>query len=62
MTISIGGGYEKDYVYLISWGGHMFGDEVVQRYGLELTDCGTMRFEEGVAGVKLYKVCRNAGK
>ncbi len=54
--------YEKDYVYLISWGGHMFDDETEQKYGLEMSDCGTMRFEEGVAEVKLYKVCRNAVK
>lgn len=51
--------YEKDYIYLISWGGHMFDEETEQRYGLELYDCGDLRFEEGVAGVKLYKVCRN---
>lgn len=52
--------YEKEYVYFISWGGHLFSDEVYQKYQLKLLDCGTMRFEEGVAGVKLYKVLKSA--
>ncbi len=54
--------YEKDYVYFIAWGGHNFSSEVYEKYKLQLVDCGTMRFDEGVAGVRLYKVLINAGK
>lgn len=51
---------DRDYIYMIAWGGHWFDPEVVQKYQLEAVDCGTMRFEEGVAGVKLYKIVAHA--
>ncbi len=45
-----------DPIYLISWGGKWFEPDVIQRYQVEVIDCGTMRFDQGVAGVKLYKI------
>lgn len=47
---------EKDYVYFISWAGNWFQEETIEKYNIIAEDCGTMRFEEGVDGVKLYKL------
>ena len=47
---------EQDYVYMIGWGGHWFEPRVQEKYNLQVERCGTMRFEEGVAGVELYKI------
>lgn len=47
---------EQDYVYMIGWGGHWFDSQVQEKYNLQVESCGTMRFEEGVAGVELYKI------
>lgn len=48
--------FDKDYVYMISWGGAWFSDEIVDRYQLKTQNCGEMRFEEGMAGMVLYKI------
>lgn len=47
---------DQNYIYFISWGGKWFSDDVKVKYDLQVEPCGTMRFEEGVAGVELYKV------
>lgn len=48
--------FDKDYVYFIAWGGKWFSDEETEKYQIQAEDCGTMRFEQGVAKVKLYKI------
>ena len=47
---------EGNYIYMIEWGGKGFPDEVLEKYHVQVTDCGTMRFEEGMAGVHLQRV------
>ncbi len=51
------GNYEKDYIYFISWGPIEIAWNLQQQYAMQYIDCGTLRFEEGMAGIKLYKVC-----
>lgn len=45
-----------NYIYMIWWGARGFPDEVLEKYHIQMTDCGVMRFEEGMAGVHLYRV------
>ncbi len=47
---------DKEYVYFIRWGGNWFSDETIEKYHITSEECGTMRFELGVDGVKLYKI------
>lgn len=47
---------EKNYVYMIAWSGDWFSPETVEKYQIERETIGTLRFEEGVAGVLLYKI------
>lgn len=49
--------YDKDYIYFISWGPIEIPWDLQQTYGMQYVDCGTLRFEEGMAGIKLFKVC-----
>lgn len=51
--------FEGDYIYFISWGGLEIPWLIQEAYQMQFVDCGTMRFEEGMAGIKLYKVCLN---
>ena len=48
--------FENEYVYFICWGGRWFSEEISERYIQSIYNCGTMRFEEGVAGVTLFKI------
>lgn len=54
--------YEEDYIYFISWGSKEIPWSIQEAYQMELLDCGTLRFEEGMAGIKLYKVCFQKGQ
>lgn len=48
--------YEQDYIYFICWGANWFTADIQEKYQLQFEECGVMRFEEGMAGVKLFKV------
>lgn len=45
-----------NHIYFIAWAGSWFSQEDIEKYHIQAQDCGTMRFEEGVAGVKLYRI------
>ena len=47
---------EGNYIYMIAWGGRDFPQSVYDEFHIAIDDCGAMRFEEGIAGVRLYKV------
>ena len=47
---------EGNYIYMIAWGGRDFPQRVYDEFHIAIDDCGEMRFEEGIAGVRLYKV------
>ena len=47
---------EGNYIYMIWWGARRFPEEVLEKFHVQVTDCGIMRFEEGVAGVRLQRV------
>lgn len=47
---------DKNYIYMIAWSGNWFSPETVEKYHIEREIVGNMRFEEGVAGVLLYKI------
>ena len=47
---------DKDYIYMLGWSGKWFSTETVERYHIECETVGELRFEEGVAGVLLYKL------
>ena len=48
--------FEQDYIYFICWGGKWLTKEIQEKHQLEVINCGTMRFEEGLANVQLYKI------
>ena len=47
---------DLDHIYLISWGQKWIPETIREKYIDHYVDCGTMQFEEGVAGVSLYKL------
>ena len=47
---------EKDYVYMVSWGGRRFAPEVVEQYKIKIEYIYPFRLEKGVNGVYLCKV------
>lgn len=47
---------EENYIYMMAWGGRDFPERVYKDFHIAIDDCGEMRFEEGIAGVRLYKV------
>lgn len=47
---------ERDYFYMISWGGLGFDQEVIDKYNVHIEYLQPFRLEKGVAGVYLCKV------
>ena len=47
---------EGDSIYMISWGGEWFDPDTIEKYNIRVEECGTMRFEEGMGGIKLLKL------
>uniref|UniRef100_UPI0040567B40 glycosyltransferase family 39 protein n=1 Tax=Acetatifactor sp. TaxID=1872090 RepID=UPI0040567B40 len=48
--------WDKDYIYLISWGGSMIPTEIMEQYNLQYSDCGTLNLELGYTDARLYKI------
>lgn len=48
--------YEQDYIYFISWGPIEISWSIQQEYQIQYVNCGTLRFEEGMGGITLYKL------
>ena len=47
---------DGNYIYMMAWGGRDFPESVYRDFHIAIDDCGEMRFEEGMAGVRLYRV------
>lgn len=48
--------FTQDYVYMISWGGQDFSGEIQDKWDISEEYLGTVRLEEGMAGIDFVKI------
>ena len=46
----------QDYVYMMRWGGQEFDDVLSEQWDISIEIVGTVRLEQGMAGIELVKV------